>query len=343
MNLLLLINSRLDKAIDSKRIKNDHSRDEALLDNYSRTITQVARKASPAIAHIEIRSSGRQNQRRSTGGTGSGFIISSDGYIVTNSHVIQKAEKNIQINLEDGRTFNAAVIGNDPSTDVAVLQIQAEGLQYLKFADSSQLQVGQVAIAMGNPFGFQYSLTAGVVSALGRSLRATNGMLIDDVVQTDAALNPGNSGGPLLNSHGSVIGVNTAVISMAQGICFAVASNTVQQTVGDLMLHGKVKRGYIGIAGQNIQLSKRHLERYKLLEPKAVRIHSIEAYSPADRSLLQAGDLIFRCNNQAIHTIDDIHRILNASTINTIVKIEVIRANKIETVYLTPIERTPNI
>lgn len=338
MKSIRLIDSPIHK-VDSRNGKEHHDYDDhELLDSYSRTITQVAKKASPAIAHIEVKN--QRRGRRNSGGTGSGFIISSDGYIVTNSHVIQRAKKNIKIDLEDGRSFQAVVIGDDPSTDVAVLQIKAEGLQYLGFADSSDLLVGQIAIAMGNPFGFQYSLTAGVVSALGRTLRATNGMLIDDVIQTDAALNPGNSGGPLLNSRGQVIGVNTAVISMAQGICFAVASNTVQQTVGELILHGKVKRGYIGIAGQNIQLTKRHMQRYKLLQPKAVRVHSIEAYSPAERSLLRVGDLIIRCNDQSIQTIDDIHRVLSAQTIDTIVKFEVIRNNSVETVYLTPVERS---
>lgn len=226
--------------------------DDELLDAYSQTVVGVAQRVSDAVVQIHAHKPSRQGNNRQGGGTGSGFIISSDGLVVTNSHVVNGAQK-VEVSLQDGRKFLAKPIGDDPATDIAVVQIHGEGLTTAAFGNSEHLQVGQIAIAIGNPYGFQYSLTAGVVSALGRSLRTETGRLIDNVIQTDAALNPGNSGGPLVNSKGLVIGVNTAVILPAQGICFAVASNLVQYVVGKLVLHGKVRRGFIGIAGQVIK------------------------------------------------------------------------------------------
>ena len=240
--------------------------DGELLDAYSQTVVGVAQKVSDAVVHINVNMPGRPANRRQKNGSGSGFIISSDGYVVTNSHVVSGA-KSISVSLQDGSEFTATLVGNDPTTDVAVLQINGKNLTSLRFGDSDRLQVGQIAVAIGNPYGFQYSLTAGVVSALGRTLRSESGRLIDDVIQTDAALNPGNSGGPLVDSRGEVIGVNTAVILPAQGLCFAVASNLVQYVVGKLIIEGKVRRGYIGISGQVVRIRK-EAER-KIIEAQA--------------------------------------------------------------------------
>ena len=237
--------------------------DAPLFDAYSRTVTGVSQAVSPAVVQIKVAKNVRRNPRRDRrphqpSGTGSGFVISTDGFVVTNSHVVSHATK-IDVTLQDGRTFSAQVRGEDPATDIAVLKIDGDNLHVARFGNSDTLQVGQLAVAIGNPFGFQYSVTAGVVSALGRTLRSQNGRLIDDVIQTDAALNPGNSGGPLVDSSGRVIGVNTAIILPAQGLCFAVSANLAQFVTGKLIMGGKVRRAYIGIAGQAVPVSNRQM------------------------------------------------------------------------------------
>jgi S1-C subfamily serine protease len=306
--------------------------DDQLLDVYSRTITRVAKFASEAVVQIQ----GMSSQNKPSG-SGSGFIISSDGFVVTNHHVISKAHK-IHISLQDGRQMAAKVIGADPSTDVAVLQVHAEGLRRLSFGDSEALQVGQIAIAVGNPFGFQYTVTAGVVSALGRTLRSQSGRLIDDVLQTDAALNPGNSGGPLLDSNGAVIGMNTALIRGAQGLCFAVASNLVQYVVGKIILEGKLRRAYIGIAGQTIPLHLRIVESLKLPTNSGVLVQQIEGMGPASRSGLRKGDVIVDVNGQPTPSIDAMHRILDAQFIGQRVALTILRNQVREIVHLVPDE-----
>lgn len=303
--------------------------DGELLDAYSNTVVRVAREVSEAVVQIKVKKDKPTNNRRRPGaaGGGSGFLISSDGFIVTNSHVVSEA-KSIEIALQDGRQFKGHVMGNDPATDIAVVQISGDHLSTISFADSSRLQVGQLAIAIGNPYGFQYSLTAGVVSALGRSLRSENGRLIDDVIQTDAALNPGNSGGPLVNSNGKVIGVNTAVILPAQGLCFAVASNLAAYVVGKLIQHGKVRRGFLGIAGQQTRLHPRLLQRYQLSKPTGVLIQNVEADSPAYNKELKKGDLLMRFNDEEIGSIDALHRLLGESTIGKVIRLKVLRNGK---------------
>ncbi len=315
--------------------------DEELLDAYSRTVVHVAQEVSEAVVQIKVKKAAlqgrvRRRQKKQTGG-GSGFLISSDGFIVTNNHVVTGA-KLIEVALQDGRNFIARLIGSDPATDIAVIQIDADNLTTIRFGDSSKLQVGQLAIAIGNPYGFQYSLTAGVVSALGRSLRSENGRLIDDVIQTDAALNPGNSGGPLVDSHGKVIGVNTAVILPAQGICFAVASNLAAYVVGKIIQQGKVRRGYIGIAGQQIRLNPKFVQRYRLAKSTGILVQGVEPKGPADHAQLKKGDLFLSINGQEIASIDELHRFLGESTIGQQISLKILRKGQELKMVVVPSE-----
>ncbi|MBD2752977.1 S1C family serine protease [Spirosoma validum] len=325
--------------------------DSVLLDAYSNTVVNVAKKVSPSVVQIKVSgrvadaTSERKNavppQRRSPGrderdgGTGSGFIISSDGYIITNNHVVAGAST-ITVSLPDSREYEATLIGRDPATDIAVIKIYADNLRAIRFADSKQLQVGQIAIAIGNPYGFQYSLTTGVVSALGRTLRSESGRLIDDVIQTDAALNPGNSGGPLVNSYGDVIGVNTAVILPAQGICFAVSSNLAALVAGKLIMNGRVRRGYLGISGQLINLTERIKQYNQLNVRTGVMIVSVEPDGIAGNGDLQQGDIIVGFNDQPIASVDDLHRLLTDDTIGRQIQLTVLRENRKKGVIVTP-------
>jgi S1-C subfamily serine protease len=323
--------------------------DLELLDSYSRTITGVVGQVAEAVVHIQVqkpaelrraeagrapKSDGRQRpggdgRQRPDGerlvpGSGSGFIISTDGFVVTNNHVIEMA-KDIKVSLADGRTVNAELKGADPSTDIAVLKIDVTGLKALTFADSESLQPGQIAIAIGNPLGLQHTVTAGVVSALGRTLRANNGRLIDDIIQTDASLNPGNSGGPLVNSHGQVIGVNTATIPSAQGLCFAVSSNLAAFVAGKLIMEGKVKRAYLGIAGQMVNLTGRMIAANRLERNTGVYVYEVVADQPAYNNEIRTGDIIVSFNGSALGTVDELHQLLNAQVIGRAVELEVLR------------------
>jgi S1-C subfamily serine protease len=316
--------------------------DAFLLDAYSQTIVGVSKAVSPAVVQIKVgkkqaQPNNNNNRRQQPFGTGSGFIISSDGFIVTNSHVVNKANK-IEVVLQDGREFNAQLIGEDPATDIAIVQINGENLRAVRFGNSDELQVGQLAIAIGNPYGFQYSVTAGVVSALGRTLRSESGRLIDDVIQTDAALNPGNSGGPLMDSHGRVIGVNTAVILPAQGLCFAVSSNLAQFVAGQLIISGKVKRGYIGIAGQTVPLNPRSISYHQLTIKSGVLVQNVEPDGPAYNSQLETGDIIIAFEDSPVHSIDDLHKLLNENTIGKRLELTVLRRGKKEPVQIIPAE-----
>ncbi len=304
--------------------------DASLLDAYSNTIVNVSKNVSPAVVQIKVKKPGVQKGGRGKGqplSTGSGFIISSDGFVVTNSHVVSQSTR-IGVVLQDGREMPAKLIGDDPATDVAVVQINAHNLRSIRFGNSDQLQVGQIAVAIGNPYGFQYSVTTGVVSALGRTLRSESGRLIDDVIQTDAALNPGNSGGPLVDSHGNVIGVNTAVILPAQGLCFAVSSNLAEYVVGNLILKGKVRRGYIGIAGQTVPLAPRLVNQHQLKVKSGVLVQNVEPDGPAYNSELQKGDIIVGFYEKTIHSIDDLHKLLDEKEINRKVALTVLRSGK---------------
>ena len=310
--------------------------DFTLLDAYSRTVVQVAQRVSNAVVHLKVQKP--QNRRRQTpppgndsSGTGSGFIISSDGFVVTNSHVVNGAER-IEGMLQDGRAFQARVVGDDPATDLAVVKLDGSNLATVAFGESHRLQVGQIAIAIGNPYGFQYSVTAGVVSALGRTLRSQSGRLIDDVIQTDAALNPGNSGGPLVDSHGNVIGVNTAVILPAQGLCFAVASNLAKFVVGKLILEGRVRRGYLGISAQSVPLPAKWLSTLQLQTKGGIQVVGVEAGGPAAQAGVLAGDVIVQFEGKPLDSIDALHKALDENTIGRPVNIWVLRDGNLKQV-----------
>lgn len=332
--------------------------DTQLLDSYSRTITGVVGQVAEAVVHIQVRkpeigrgpksegrgrpdgegrgrSDGRSPEPRLLPASGSGFIISSDGFVVTNNHVIENA-RDIRVSLADGRTVAAELKGADPSTDIAVLKIDVMGLKVLSFADSEALQPGQIAIAIGNPLGLQHTVTAGVVSALGRTLRASNGRLIDDIIQTDASLNPGNSGGPLVNSLGQVIGVNTATIASAQGLCFAVSSNLAAFVAGRLIMDGHVKRAYLGIAGQLVNLTGRMVAANRLEKQTGVYVYEIVPDQPAYNNELRIGDIIVAFNGRSIGSVDELHRQLDARVIGRAVQMEVLRDGRKTTIRVVP-------
>lgn len=318
--------------------------DEYLLDAYSRAVSSAAEKVSPSVVNISVTQKAAPGRRRAGApqeevrGTGSGFIFTGDGFILTNSHVIQGA-KRVDVTLPDGRFFKADIVGDDPDTDLAVIRISAPDLEPVCLGDSQSLKVGQLVIAVGNPYGFQYTVTAGVVSALGRSLRSGSGRLIDNVIQTDAALNPGNSGGPLVNSRGEVIGVNTAVIYPAQGLCFATGINTAKFVAARLIQCGRVKRSYIGAAGQDIELNRRVVRYHNLPTGKAFLIISIEKDSPAMRAGLKEGDIVVAFNGSPISGVDDLHKMLTEERIGTTSILTVIkRADKREAAII-PEER----
>jgi S1-C subfamily serine protease len=301
--------------------------DNRLLDSYSNTVSSVAETSAGSVVHIIVQKEVVNRQTREkqvVPGSGTGFIISSDGYIVTNNHVVEDA-KTIRVILSNGTEVNAQLRGTDPSTDIAVLKIHEYGLKTLQFANSKQLKPGQIAIAIGNPMGLQFTVTAGVVSALGRSLRASNGRLIDDVIQTDAALNPGNSGGPLLNSAGQVIGVNTAIINGGQGLCFAVSSNLAAYVAGKLIIEGKVRRAYLGIAGNNVSLTERMIASNKLQHRSGVYVNEVIADAPALNNAIRVGDIIISFNEHAIGGIDDLHSKLSGEMIGEYAKLGVLR------------------
>src|SRR5437764_2367768 len=280
--------------------------DAQLLDLYSQTIAAVVNRVAPSVVNIRVVS------RDGRPGGGSGFIIARDGFILTNSHVVHGARE-LEVTLHDARVFPARLVGTDPETDLAVIRIDAPDIQHARLADSSRIRVGQIAVAVGSPYGFQQTVTAGIVSALGRSMRAESGRLMDEIIQTDAALNPGNSGGPLLNSAGEVIGVNTAVILPAQGICFAIASNTAHFVAGWLIKEGHIRRSSIGVAGQNVPLHPRVVRFHKLPNDRGVLVMEVEPGSPAAVTGLQKGDTIVGFKGHPISTVDDLHKNLVAS------------------------------
>src|SRR5512136_893597 len=319
------------------------STDLDLLDAYSRAVIQAVEQVSPAVVNIEVnKGANGQGPTRSRfpgerRGTGSGFIFTPDGFILTNSHVVHRSTQ-LDVTLADGREFEAELIGDDPATDLAVIRINGENLSPVKLGDSQQVRVGQVAIAIGNPYGFQTTVTAGVVSALGRSLRTDSGRLVDNVIQTDAALNPGNSGGPLINSRGEVIGVNTAMILPAQGLCFAIAVNTAKFVAGQLMKHGRVKRSVLGIGGQDTPLRRQLVRYHNLPVESGILVVSVEPNGPAQRAGLIGGDVIVGFGDQTIASIDTLHRLLTHEQVGRRTPLTILRRNDKLTLTIVPEE-----
>lgn len=312
--------------------------DDDLLDAYSRAVVAAAGKVSPSVVHI-VAAGGRQDSRASerVRGSGSGFVFTPDGFILTNSHVVHGAER-LEAALSDGRRFAAQPIGDDPDTDLAVIRIQAPDLTPALIGDSQLVRAGQLAIAIGNPYGFQCSVTAGVVSALGRSLRSRSGRLIDNIIQTDAALNPGNSGGPLVTSNGEVIGVNTAVILPAQGLCFAIASNTARFVAGRLIRDGRIRRGYLGLGGQNVPLHRRLVRFHNLAREEGILVISVEPGSPAEKAGVIEGDIVIEFGGHPADSIDSLHRLLTEGQVGVRSTLTILRQNSKAVLEVVPKE-----
>src|SRR5438094_7983390 len=302
-----------------------------LLDAYSEAVITASERVSPSVVKIEVR------QQARSGGSGSGFIFTPDGFILTNSHVVYGTNK-IEVALPDGERYEADKIGDDPDTDLAVVRITAPNPIPARLGDSQSIRVGQLVIAIGNPYGFQATVTSGVVSALGRSLRSQSGRLIDNVIQTDAALNPGNSGGPLIASNGDVIGVNTAVIRPAQGICFAIGINTAKFVAGRLIKDGKIRRGFIGVSGQNVPLPRRLVLAHNLPVESAIQVMAVEPNSPAAHAGLPAGELIVAYGEHPTAGIDDLHRLLVEEKVGVRAPMTIVRRSERRVLDIVPEE-----
>jgi S1-C subfamily serine protease len=314
--------------------------DTSLLDAYSGAVIGALGRVAPAVTFIDVEQRAARSKGRS-GGSGSGFLFTPDGYLLTNSHVVHGAER-ISVRLNDDTRFSADLVGNDPDSDLAVLRIGSPAaLPYVEFGDSSQLRVGQVAIAIGNPLGYSKTVTTGVVSALGRTLRTASGRLMHDVIQTDAALNPGNSGGPLVDSKGRVIGVNTAMIPQAQAICFATGINTAKWVISQIFAHGRVLRAYIGVSGATVPVATRVARHFQLTNKTAVHVLEIVAGSPAARAGLQVGDRMIAIEGRPIDGIDGLQRLLDSSWIGRDCELTVLRRSSLVHVTLRPVE-VPN-
>jgi S1-C subfamily serine protease len=314
--------------------------DGPLLDAYSLAVVTAADEVSPSVVKIDVRRKEARHGGREGGGSGSGFILTPDGFILTNSHVVHGADQ-IDVTLADGRRPDTHLVGADPETDLAVVRVYAPNLKPVRLGDSSQLRVGQLAIAIGNPYGFQYTVTAGVVSALGRSFRADSGRLMDNIIQTDAALNPGNSGGPLVNSRGEVIGVNTAVILPAQGLCFAVAINTAKTIAGWLIKDGVVRRGFIGAGGQTAKIHQRVVRHFHLPNDTGMLVVGVEPGSPASRAGLREGDIVVEFAGQPIAGIDDLHKQLTGAQVGVLRPLTVLRHTEKLQLEIVPEEAKP--
>ncbi|MDI3308389.1 MAG: trypsin-like peptidase domain-containing protein [Acetobacteraceae bacterium] len=305
---------------------------DAPLDAYSRAVADIADRVGPAVVRVESRGAGRR------GGIGSGVVIAADGLVLTNSHVVAGARR-ARLALPEGGEAEAELLGDDPDTDLALLRAGLpRGAAAAVLGDSKRLRRGHLVVAIGNPLGFESTVTAGVVSALGRSLRSRNGRLIDDVIQTDAALNPGNSGGPLVASSGEVVGINTAMIGGAQGLCFAVSSNTALFVVGEIIAHGRVRRAHLGLAAQTMPLPRR-IALAAGAGPQAVRIAEIVPGGPADLAGLRAGDVLLALDGVSVAGADDLIRLLRAERIGRAVALDVLRNGRVERLAVTPGER----
>ena len=307
--------------------------DELLLDAYSTAVTRAVERVSPAVVKIDVKKGGRGRE-----GSGSGFVFTPDGLVMTNSHVVHDAGS-IHLTWADGQKASATLVGDDPDTDTAVLRTEAAILSPAVLGKSQNLKVGQLAIAVGNPYGFQFTVTAGVVSALGRSMRAASGRMMDEIIQTDAALNPGNSGGPLVNSQGEVIGINTATILPAQGICFAIGIDTAKFVASQLLRYGRVRRSWIGIAGQNVPLPRRLVYEYKLPLDKAILVNEVYPESPAAQAGLVSGDIIVAFGEKNTGGIDELHRLLTADVANQSTILTILRGVERRDLRIVPLPK----
>jgi S1-C subfamily serine protease len=299
-------------------------------------VTSAVARAAPAVVHLRVESARRGRADRE--GSGSGFIIAPDGYLLTNSHVAGGARA-VEVTLSDGRTASATPVGDDPDSDLAVLKVAASDLAWCRLGDSRKLRVGQIAIAIGSPYGYRHTVTAGIISALGRSMRARTGRLLDNVLQTDAALNPGNSGGPLVDSRGEVIGVNTAVIVAAQGICFAIAAAVAERVAVALIREGHVRRAWLGVDGETVELPRRVVRYFALPSSSGVRVNGVEPESPAAVAGIKQGDVILAVDDASIADVDDLQRALGAEAIDRQTAFRVLRRDTLVTLEAVPRQR----
>ena len=309
--------------------------DAGLLDAYSTAVIGAAQAVAPSVVHLEVRGNARSGARS---GAGSGFFFTPDGLLLTNSHVVHKATE-IRVSTSEGERLAADLVGDDPDSDLAVLRVSVGTVPHVTFGRSATLKIGQLAVAIGNPLGFEHTVTAGVVSALGRSLRSSTGRLIENVIQTDAALNPGNSGGPLVDSRGTVIGVNTAIISGAQGLCFATASDTAQWVLTQLIRHGRVRRAWLGITGSNATVNRRLVRHHGLDQESGVRVQGIEKASPAEAAGFESGDLIVSYDHEPTPDIDRLQQILDGERINRACEAVCLRRGQRVVLTATAVER----
>ena len=311
--------------------------DLALFDAYSRAVIGAVDTVGPAVLHLQV-----SGLKDGAGGAGSGVVFTPDAYVLTNSHVVSGARK-IEATFPDGRSLAANLVGDDPDTDLAVLRLDGETPVFARLGDSRRLRVGQLVVAIGNPFGFQCSVTAGVVSALGRSLRTRSGRLIDSVIQTDAALNPGNSGGPLVTAAGEVVGINTAIISMAQGICFSISAATVEFVAARLIRDGRVRRCYIGVAGQNVPLPRRVVRFHELARETGVRVQSTAPDGAARAAGLTSGDIVVAVDGIPVGDIDELHRLMTEERVGKPMPVTVLRLSQKLEIVVTPRESPPRV
>jgi S1-C subfamily serine protease len=309
------------------------SHDADVLDAYSHAVIETVRRAGPAVVHIAA------GNAQGRGGTGSGFLISPDGLVVTNSHVVHGATK-LRVQTSDGRTSRADLIGDDPDSDLAVVRIDLPDLPHIRFGDSSEVRVGQIAIAIGNPLGFDNTVTAGIVSALGRTFPSSTGRLIDNVLQTDAALNPGNSGGPLLDTRGRVIGVNTAIIAAAQGICFAIGSKTAEFIASWLIKDGHIRRAHIGVAGQDAAIHERVARFHQLRQRSGILVHTVEPGSAAAEAGVQPNDLLIWLDSEELRSVHELHRLLVLREPDRRSRLTVLRQHELVHLWITPREKS---
>jgi S1-C subfamily serine protease len=320
--ILPLASTRYENDRTLAEVDQDQKRDRELLDSYSAAVVKVVETVSPSVVKIDVshhrqrrfQGRGRGRDDQPSFGSGSGVVFTPDGFILTNSHVVHHAAS-IEVMLADGRRLPGELIGDDPLTDLAVVRVAAQNLPAATFGDSQAIRIGQLVIALGNPFGFQATVTAGVVSALGRSLRVGGGRLIDNVIQTDAALNPGNSGGPLVSSRGEVIGINTAAIPWAQGICFSIPINTAKLIAGRLIKDRRVSRAHLGIGGQVVEISRQAIRIHQLSGSRGVQVVGVQYQGPAGRAGLRDGDIIVEFGKIRVESIDDLHRLLSSEVI----------------------------